>query len=143
MRGLFFIIFLFLTPVLLFAQERQYSTTNKDAIKHYALANEELDNNMYDNVIEQLQLALHADDNFVEAHELLADLYRQMRRHKEAVEQYDKVIALNPEFSHVAYLRDGDEEVHIASYEDGKKHLEKFLTYEDINPQNMLLGKKL
>src|SRR5580704_12017805 len=102
MRGLFFAVFLFLTPALLFAQERQYSTTNKEAIKHYALANEELDNNMYDNVIEQLQQALHADSNFVEAHGLLADLYRQLRRHNDAVEEYNKALALNPEYSHVA-----------------------------------------
>jgi len=143
MRGLFFIVFLLLAPALLFAQERPYSTTNKDAIKHYALANEELDNNMYDDVLEQLRQALHADSNFVEAHGLLADLYRQMRKHKEAVEEYNKAMALNPEYSHVAYLRVGDEEIHIAHYEDGKRHLEKFLTYPDVDPQNMLLGKKL
>jgi len=143
MRGLFFVIFLFLTPVLLFAQEHQYSTTNKDAIKHYLLANEGLDNSMYDDVLDQLHQALRADSNFVEAHGLLADLYRQRRQHKEAVEQYNKALALNPEYSHVAYLRVGDEEVQIARYEDGKRHLEKFLTYPDVNPQNMLLGKKL
>jgi len=143
MRGLFFVFFLFLTPALLFAQERQYSTTNKAAIKHFALANEGLDNNMYDDVITQLQLALHDDSNFVEAHGLLADLYRQRRQHTEAAGEYNKALALNPEYSHVAYVRVGDEEVHIAHYEDGKRHLEKFLTYQDVNPQNMLLAKKL
>jgi len=143
MRGLFFVFFLFLTPVLLFAQERQYSTTNKQAIKHFSLANEELDNNMYDDVIPELLQALQADSNFVEAHGLLADVYRQGRRHKEAVEEYNKAIALNPEYSHAAYLRVGDEEIHIARYEDGKRHLEKFLTYQDISSQNLLLGKKL
>ncbi len=143
MRGLFFVFFLFLMPVLLFAQEHRYSTTNKEAIKHYLLANESLDNSMYDGVLDELHQALREDSNFVEAHGLLADLYRQRRQHKEAVEEYNKAIALNPEYSHVAYLRVGDEEVHIAHYEDGKRHLEKFLTYPDVNPENMLLGKKL
>jgi outer membrane protein OmpA-like peptidoglycan-associated protein len=143
MRGLFFVFFLFLMPVSLFAQERQYSTTNKQAIKHFSLANQELDNNMYDDVINELQQALHADSNFVEAHGLLADVYRQRRQHKEAAEEYNKAITLNPEYSHAAYLRVSDEEIHIARYEDAKRHAEKFLTYEDVNPQNMLLGKKL
>jgi len=143
MRGLFFVFFLFLMPVLLFAQEHRYSTTNKEAIKHYLLANESLDNSMYDGVLDELHQALREDSNFVEAHGLLADLYRQRRQHKEAVEEYNKAIALNPEYSHVAYLRVGDEEVHIAHYEDGKRHIEKFLTYPDVNPENMLSGKKL
>lgn len=143
MRGLFFVFFLFLMPALLFAQEHRYSTTNKEAIKHYLLANEGLDNSMYDDVLDQLHQALREDSNFVEAHGLLADLYRQRRQHKEAVEEYNKALALNPEYSHVAYLRVADEEVHVAHYEDGKRHIEKFLTYPDVDPQNMLLGKKL
>jgi len=143
MRGLFFICVLFLAPVLLFAQERQYSTTNKQAIKYFSLANQSLDENLYDQALTQLQQALHADSNFFEAHGLLADLYRQMRQHKEAVEQYEKAMALNPEYSHAAYLRVGDEEVHLASYENAKRHIEKFLTYQDISPQQTLQAKKL
>jgi len=143
MRGLFFVFFLFLMPVLLIAQEQHYSTTNKQAIKYFSLANESLDENNYSEALTQLQQALQADSTFVEAHGLLADLYRQMRQHKEADEQYNKAIALNPEYSHAAYLRAGDEEVHLADYEDAKRHLEKFLTYQDVTPQNILLGKKL
>src|ERR1700735_1452577 len=100
MRGLFFVFFLFFTPVLLFAQEHQYSTTNKEAIKYFSLANQSLDNGMYDGVITLLHQALHEDSNFVEAHGLLADLYRQQRQHKDAVEEYNKAMALNPEYSH-------------------------------------------
>ncbi len=143
MRGLFFVFFLFLTPALLFAQDRQYSTTDRQAIKYFSLANESLDENMYDQAVTQLQKAIQADGNFVEARALLGDLYRQMRAHKEAVEQYTKAIALNPDFSHVIYLRTGDEEVNLALYEDAKHHIEKFLTFQDNSPQNMLLGKKL
>jgi outer membrane protein OmpA-like peptidoglycan-associated protein/tetratricopeptide (TPR) repeat protein len=143
MRGLFFVFFLFMMPVLLFSQDRQYSTTDRQAIKYFSLANESLDENMYDQAVTQLQKAIQADGNFVEARALLGDLYRQMRAHKEAVEQYTKAIALNPDLSHVIYLRTGDEEVNLALYEDAKHHIEKFLTFQDNSPQNMLLGKKL
>ncbi len=143
MRGLFFVCFLLLTPVLLFAQDRQYSTSNKKAIKFFTLANQSLDENLYDQALTQLQESLQADSSFVEARGLMADLYRQMRQHEEAVEQYEKAIALNPEYSHAAYLRVGDEEVHIAHYENAKRHLEKFLAYQDITPQQTLQAKHL
>src|ERR1700679_3819931 len=99
MRVLFFIFFIFLAPVLLFAQDRQYSTTNRDAIKHFALANEELDNSNYDRALDELHLALHEDTNFIEAHSLLADLYRRRRQHTYAAEEYNKVLALIPEYN--------------------------------------------
>ena len=143
MKSWFFVFFIFFTPIFLFAQDRQYSTTNKQAIKYFSLANESLDENNYSEALTQLQHALEADSNFVEAHGLLADIYRQMRQHKDADDQYNVALALNPEYSHAASLRAGDDDVHLAGDEDAKRHLEKFLTYQDINPQNLLLGKKL
>ncbi|MDR3693725.1 OmpA family protein [Mucilaginibacter sp.] len=144
MRFLTITLLIFILSVFSsFAQERQYSTTNKEAIKDYALASQSLDENLYNDALELLQKALQADNNFVEAHAQLADLYRLMRRHAEAVGEYQKTIALNPEFNRSVYLKAGDEEIRIAKYEDALHHLEKYLTYENLTTQNNAFALKL
>jgi outer membrane protein OmpA-like peptidoglycan-associated protein/tetratricopeptide (TPR) repeat protein len=126
-----------------FSQQRQYSTTDRVAIKYFTLANQSLDENMFDEAVSQLQQALQADSNFVEAHAQLADLYRLKRQHQMAVDQYLKVIALNPDFNRSVYLKIGDEEINLARYELARQHLEKYLTYEDISAQNNFQAQKL
>src|SRR5579864_4249757 len=110
MRILIFSVVLFFFSVFAFAQQRQYSTANKSAIKYFALANQSLDEHLYDEAVEQLQKAIESDDKFIEAHLELADVFRQMRRHQQAIVQFLKVIELNPDFSQSAYLKLGDEE---------------------------------
>jgi outer membrane protein OmpA-like peptidoglycan-associated protein/tetratricopeptide (TPR) repeat protein len=124
-------------------QLRQYSTVNKDAIKYYALARQSLDQNLYDEAVANLQKAIKADDKFIEAHEQLGDILRMMRLHKQAIEQYLKVIDLNPEFDHYVYLKLGDEEVYDARYAEAQPHLEKFLTYPNLDHQRSFLAQKL
>jgi len=143
MRVIFFSLLLFFLSVFAFAQEKQYSTTDREAIKYYALANESLDGSLYDDAVVQLKKAIEADDKFVEAHALLADLYRMMHQHKTSIQEFLKVIALNPEFNRSVYLKIGDEEISDARYEDAQHHLEKYLTYPDITTQNNFFAQKL
>lgn len=143
MRFLTITLLIFILPVFLFAQERQYSTTNREAIKEYSLASQSLDENLYDDALQLLVKALAADNNFVEAHAQLADLYRLMRRHTEADAQYQKTIALDPEFNRSVYLKAGDEEINIGRYADAQRHLEKYLTYQNLTPQNNAFAEKL
>src|ERR1700712_2358745 len=107
MRIIFVSLLLFISAFA-FAQERQYSTTNKDAIKYYALAAESLDEHLYDDAVAKLQKAINADTKFIEAHMQLGDLFRQMHKHTEATKEFAKVIELNPEFNRGVYLKIGD-----------------------------------
>ncbi len=134
---------LFLLPVLVFGQERRYSTTNKEAIKYFAFANQSLDEHMYDDAIVQLQKALDEDAKFVEAHALLADVYRLMHQHKLSIEQYLKAFELNPDFSKIAWLKLGDEEIDDAQYGSAQRHLEKFLTLPNADGKDTFLAQKL
>src|SRR6185437_4229931 len=136
-------VLLFILPVFASAQQRQYATTDKEAIKYFALANQSLDENLYDEAVAQLQKAIDADDKFTEAHAVLADVLRLMHQHKAAIEQYNKVIALNPDFNRSVYLKIGDEEITQARYGDAKRHLEKYLTYPNISSQNNFFAQKL
>ena len=133
MRSIIFPVLLFFLPVFAFSQQRQYFTTNSSAIKYFALANQSLDENLYDDAVGQLKKAIEADDKFVEAHFVLGDVYRLMKQHQPAVEQYLKVLNINPDFNRSVYLKIGDEEISIAHYDDAQHHLEKYLTYPDIS----------
>ncbi|MDF2431969.1 MAG: hypothetical protein JWP44_1600 [Mucilaginibacter sp.] len=143
MRVKFFSFLLFFLPILAFAQPRQYTTSNKEAIKYFAKANESLDENLYEDAVTQLKQSIEADGKFVEAHAVLADIYRRMHQHKLAIEQYDKVIELNPDFNRSVYLKIGEEEVNESHYNDALQHLNKYLTYPDITAQNNFYAQKL
>lgn len=142
MRSAFFSLLLVFLSVFAFAQ-RQYTTTDREAIKYYALAAQSLDDHLYEIAVEQLQKAIHADDKFVEAHMQLGDIFRQMRKHKQAVEQFRKVIQLSPDFSSTVYVKLGDEEISDAQYADAQEHLEKYLSYPNITPQGNMHARKL
>jgi len=86
MKVILFFVLLFILPVIAYSQERQYSTTDKDAIKHYALANENLDYHEFDEAIDNLQKSIQDDPKFIEAHYLLADVYTIIRKIKPAIE---------------------------------------------------------
>jgi outer membrane protein OmpA-like peptidoglycan-associated protein/tetratricopeptide (TPR) repeat protein len=143
MRVLISSVLLLFLSVFALAQQRQYSTTDREAIKYFALANRSLDDNLYDDAVAQLQKAIEADANFAEAHALLADLFRRIKQHKPAIDQYLKVIELNPDFNRAVYLKIGDEEINEARYEDAQHHLEKYLTYPNITAQNTFFAQKL
>src|ERR1035437_5641723 len=143
MKYIIFPVLLFFLSVFASAQQRQYSTTDRQAIKYFALANQSLDENMYDDAIVQLQKALDADDKFIEAHSALGNIYRMIHQHETAIEQYLKVIKLNPDYSSAVYLRLGNEEIDIARYESARLHLEKYLTYPDITSANISYAQKL
>jgi len=141
MKIFFFLVFFFLSATL-YAQERQYSTTNEQAIKYFALASQNLDDHLYDEAIADLQKAIEEDSKFIEAHVLLADVYRQKWHYKEAVDQYRLALNINPEFNRSIYYRLGDCELHQAEYAEAKQHLEKYLSYENLTPQTAFYAQK-
>ena len=143
MRVFFCSAFLIFLSVFAFGQERQYSTSNKQALKYFALAVENSDEHLYDEAILQLQNAIEADSKFIEAHEQLADIHRLLQHHKLAIEQYLIVIGLNPDFNRAVYLKIGDEEINNATYADALQHLQKYLTYPNINVKNSNYAQKL
>src|ERR1700712_4988046 len=110
MRTLFATILLCL-PVLLYAQERQYTTSNKEALRTYAKARQSLDYQLYDQAITQLTYAVGLDPNFLEAQNQLADLLRLTKKQQRSIEHYLKIIAVNPEFNRSVYINVGEAEV--------------------------------
>jgi len=142
MRVYTIVVLLFLSCTAVFGQGRQYSTTNTDAIGFYTQANQNLDDHLYPEAILNLRKAIDADDRFIEAHMQLADIYRLMRSHDLALEQYTKVIELNPNFNKVVYYKLGDEEESQGKYAKALKHLEKYQTFpKTATPVNASVQK--
>ncbi len=142
MKNVVLLFLLFFLPVFVFAQQ-QYSTTNKEAIKNFALANESIDDHQYNLAIQQLQKAIDADDHFIEAHAQLGDIMHLTRDNKGSIGEFKKVIALNPDFSRAVYLKLGDIEISDAQYDDALQQLQKYLTYAGITEQNRFFAQKL
>lgn len=143
MKAVVLSFLLFLFSVAVYAQENRYSTTNEQAIKHFALAHEALDENDYEQAVAQLQQAIGIDSKFIEAHLQLGDILRIIKHYKDAIEQYKAVIELNPDFSRALYLHLGDIEISEAQYEQAQTHLNKYLTYPNITDQDAFHAKKL
>lgn len=137
------LVFLSIVSVSAFAQQRQYSTTDKEAIKYYALANQSIDDHLFDDAIAQLEQAIKADSKFIEAHAQLGDVLRMRRIYKAAITHFLKVIELDPEYNRSVYLKVGDCELSIAMYEPAIHHLEKYLTYPNITAQNQAYAQKM
>jgi len=142
MKFFFLSLFFLLTVHIVHAQDRPYSTNNREAIKYFALANQSLDDRLYDETIENLQKAINEDSKFIEAHMLLAEVLRGRWRYKEAIKEFKKVLELNPEFSHSVYYKLGDSELHEADYANAQVHLEKYLAYPNQNQQNVFYAQK-
>lgn len=136
-------IFLLMLSVSVSAQDRRYSTTDEEAIKYYALANQSLDEHLYDEAILQLEKAIGRDKKFIEAHAQLADVLRMRHIYPAAITHFLKVIELDPEYNRSVYLKVGDCEITSAMYEPALHHLEKYLTYTGITAQNMAYAQKL
>lgn len=143
MKAVILSFLLLIVSVAAYAQEGRYSTSDKQAIKHYALANQALDESDYEAAMNELQQAVSSDARFIEAHAQLGDVYRIMQRYKDAIEQYKTVIGLNADFSRALYLRLSDAEIREAQYDQAQMHLNKYLTYPNISDQDAFHAKKL
>ncbi len=142
MRIVLLSFLLIFVSVCTYAQA-QYSTTDREAIKHYALANEALDEREYDVASSELLKAIEKDPKFVEAHLQLADVLHVLKQNKLSIEEYRKVIAISPDFSRAVYLKLGEAEIRNAEYVIAQQHLQKYLTYPNIQDKDIYLAKKL
>ncbi|MDB5011104.1 MAG: Outer rane porin precursor [Mucilaginibacter sp.] len=107
------------------------------------MASKRLDYHQYDDAIALLSKAIAADSKFIEAHSQLADVFRLKKYNKQAIEEYKKVIDLNPEFNRGLYMKLGEIEINEAQYSQAQRHLEKYLTYPNLTAQNSFLAQKL
>ena len=97
MRNILF-IFLSFTIISLSAQSR-YSTKKKKAIKQFELAQNDYNAGAYKDAVDKLDLALKADENFIEPYLLKAQIYFEIHDLKNEIEQYEKALEINRNYT--------------------------------------------
>jgi outer membrane protein OmpA-like peptidoglycan-associated protein/tetratricopeptide (TPR) repeat protein len=140
MRSLFY-IFIFLTISFCTAAQN-YSTSNKKAIKAYEEALQSFNRMDYANASEMMQKAIKADDKFIEAHLVLAEIFVEKGERKNAITSYQNVIRINPDFFSGMYFSLAQLEMMENEFESAKSHLEKYLTFKNLKPISIAQAKQ-
>jgi outer membrane protein OmpA-like peptidoglycan-associated protein/tetratricopeptide (TPR) repeat protein len=138
---IFFIVTLLLVPVISNAQ-RNYTSSNKKAIKSYEEALLAFDRMDYGNAVILMEKALKSDDEFVEAHLVLAEIYLENGDNKKAINSYKKSIEINPTFFPGLYYSLGLLEMKENEFIEAKEHFEKYLGFKNLKPALMSMAKK-
>jgi len=125
---------LFINCTFIFAQEKQYSTTSKKAIKNFEEAITSFDMRMDIEAEKYLKKAIDIDSNFIEAYTVLADMYSNNKRPKEAIKYYKKALEKNANFFPNNYNSLGEEQLKLGLYADAKESFSSFLKTNIKNP---------
>ncbi len=115
----------------------QLTTTNKKARKYYYEAKNYYANHQ-DKLAELSFLqAVEKDPDFIEPHIYLAYIYTDAGKYDKAIEQYKKVVSIDPAFFPDAYGSMGLLLLHLGNYTEAKQAFEKALTYPN-QPKMMI-----
>jgi outer membrane protein OmpA-like peptidoglycan-associated protein/tetratricopeptide (TPR) repeat protein len=121
-----------LLPLIVFAQ-KQTSSTNKQAQKAYEQANYFISENLYDKAISELNQAVSLDQKFLAAYQQLGDLYRKFGKYSNALDNYSRILSIDPEFHPITYFGIADSELNTGNYRQAIEHFNKYLTYPGLN----------
>jgi flagellar motor protein MotB len=142
MNRIILLFFLLIFTVDAFSQVN-YSTTDKEAIRYFASANQSIDDRLYPQAISLLQKAIAADSKFIEAHALLGDIMHQVKNNKGSIDEFNKVIALNADYSRAVYVKIGEMEISEGLYNEALIHLKKYIGFTGIPEANRYHAQKL
>jgi len=138
----YLLMLLLCLPFFVLAQQ-PYSTNNKEAIKFYVLANQSINYQQYKEAASQLNQAIAADDQFVEAHNQLGNVYRYTHLYAEAALQFTRAISLNPNYNRAMYLNLGDVDIMLGKYAEAKTMLLQYTNFNEILPKDRATAQKL
>jgi flagellar motor protein MotB len=121
-----------LLPLIVFAQ-KQTSSTIKQAQKAYDQANQSISEKLYDKAISELNQAVSLDHKFLAAYQQLGDLYRKSGKYSNALNNYNRILLIDPEFHPLTYFGIAESELNTGKYAQAIQHFNKYLTYPGLN----------
>ncbi len=147
MKRLFLILkFILLTFTFCFSQGNlppgTYTSVNKKAIKHFEEGNKAYQVKKDAEAEKHLLKAAEEDKNFAEPHIILGLLYMEQNKKKEAIMHYKTALAINDKYFSKCYYDVALAEIIIGDYDAAKKDLEKYLSFERINPNTKEMAQK-
>jgi outer membrane protein OmpA-like peptidoglycan-associated protein len=127
MKRAFFICVILLGIQAAGAQE--YTSGSKRAVRHFEEAVEFYRNMDTERAEEELLAALKADDRFLEAYQLLAQLYLDTGRLDEAVESYARTLEIDPEGHPESYRLLASMVLRTGDYQRARGLLDRYLAF--------------
>ncbi|MEE1944149.1 OmpA family protein [Pedobacter sp. KR3-3] len=118
-------LILFLCCLMALGAKAQNSAVKK-AQNSFDDAQQYLRQNIYDEGIKYLEEAVKADPKFQLAYIQLGDVYRRMKNHEKAKENYTKAVASAPTVEARIYYVLGESELLTGDYANAKKHFESY-----------------
>ena len=124
------IVLTLFVAVLAFAQldaQTKLSTKSKKAIKKFEAALDCYDARNDQCALKELEGAIKADENFIEAYLLMADIYFTYKKYEKQIELYEKAISIKPEKARKSYMNLGFAYFLIGEYQPALDNLKKFM----------------
>ncbi len=136
-------LFLMLSLAQVYGQDKSfYTTKSSKAKKAFDAALHFMDNRQGEEAKKELNKAIRADENFIEAHLLLAQLSYDLDEITESINEYRKAIKINPDFEPRAYYGLALSLMSMGNYEEAKENLTTCLQYSTINAKTKELAQE-
>ena len=114
------------------AQMPELSTKKKKAAKLYELSMKAYDRYAFAEAEQGLLKAIDIDNNFVEAHIFLSQVYQTVKKTEEAIFYAEKAIAINPNVFPMIYFSLGTLHLELPDYEKALLYLKRFTQHKNI-----------
>ena len=115
--------------------QREYTTKSKKAIKNFEEALKYYSARRNAEALEYLDKAIKADDQFIEAYTVSGDCYADLGRLDRAIENYQKVVDLDPDFLSTSFKQLADVQFMTGDYKNALENYKVFMTKKRVNPQ--------
>ncbi len=135
------LILLYVSCSGIYSQE-DINTDSKKAIDAYNQGIKKYTLNNYPEAIHYLTLAIAADNDFIEAYFVLAEVYVDDRQYENAVTAYKKGMEINPLYYPRGYNKLGKLEFNLGRYEDSKLDYEKYVELNTNDTRQIELARK-
>jgi len=88
-----------------------------------------------------MKKAIKYDDEFIEAHIVLAEVFIESGDRRNAILSYENVIKIDPDFFPGLYFSLAQLQMMENDFESAKVYLEKYLTYNNLMPISISKAK--
>jgi len=114
--------------------QKTYTSTVPKAVRAFDLALRMYDERLNEKALEYIATALEADDKFIEAYMLRANIYSDMLEYDKAIPAYQEAIKLNPDFFPNNYYSLAQAQFKSGDYSSARANYEKYVSIPKISP---------
>ncbi len=122
--------------------QQETNTDSKRAIDAYNQGVKNYTLHNYAEAIDLLKQAIDADQNFINAYLVLAEIYTDDNQYENAIDAYKKGMAINPLYYPRGYIRQGTLEFNLARYEDSKESYKRYIELDTKDNKQIETARK-